>query len=114
MNDAAAKSAADTALAALQAADNAIFVANTDFQIAGAIALGLYQTAVLTWGNVDPKYAFNYYTNLGYKVILPDMSTTMTPNPAQLFGFFWEEFWNNQFVLLDLKNPVRMLISWKN
>lgn len=110
---ATAKSDSDTSHAVLVAADNAIWITNTDKQIQDAIGLGLYQTTVLTWGNVDAMVVFKYYVDLGYLIYLPDMPQNLNLQPAQLFGTYWEAFWNHTLFINAGTNPVRMVITWK-
>lgn len=113
MTDAAAKAASDAQLATLQAADNAIFIAAADVQITQAIALGQNYIATTTWGNVNTKDIFTHYHDLGYNCWFPDEPLSHGLVPAQMFGEFWEAFWNNTLFLANVKNPCRMIISWQ-
>ena len=111
-----AQSDTNTALAALQAADNATFISASDAAILDATSQGLTQISANTFGSVDAETVVSYYVNLGYKVSLPDFQNNVQQQPAQQFGEFWVEFWNGtlpQFTGVDIKkNPVRILISW--
>lgn len=111
-----AQSDSDAAKAALEAADNAIFIASVDQAIVEATDQGKYQVSATTWGHVSPKTIVDYYINLGYTVALPDYPQTLEVVPAQLFGEFWVAFWNGTlrdtlFANPNL-NPVRLLIAW--
>lgn len=107
---------AQAALTALQAADNATFILETDAAIVEMISQGKAQVSVSTFGNVLAKTIVSYYVNLGYKVVLPDYPQSLEIQPAQLFGQFWVEFWDgtlsNTLGFNPSKNPVRLLISW--
>lgn len=113
ISEAAAKSASDAAKAALVAADNAIFITGADAQINQAIDLGQNYISATTWGNVSAKDIFMHYHDLGYTVWFPDEPLSHGLVPAQLFGEFWEAFWNNTLFLANTRNPCRMIISWQ-
>lgn len=109
----AANAASQTALTAIQVAANTQFYANVDAQIAQAQAQGLFEINATTSQNVDLPTVFNYYVALGYAVYFPDYPASLDNQPQQLFGQYWEAYWNNILSLVPLKNPARINISWQ-
>lgn len=106
----------DTAHQALVDAANARFIAAADVQIQEAIDQGKYWIQCITFEqDLDPKYIFDYYaTQEGYNVAFPDYSHhDLSQQPAQLFGEFWNNFWNNERVPRCLKTPLRIVIGWR-
>ena len=108
-----ANTAAEAAKAAIQTAEDALFIANIDAQITEAIAQGRFQVSATSSKGVSLKTVFDYYANLGYIVWFPDYPTNLNYQPVDLFGAYWELYWTNQFLRYRLKNPTRMVISWK-
>lgn len=98
----------------LVAAANARFIADADVQIQEAIAQGKFWINCTTFeADLDPKAVFDYYAGLGYSVAFPDYSHhDLSQQPAQLFGAFWTNFWNNELVPKCLKVPLRIVIGW--
>lgn len=113
ITDAMAKSASDAQLAILTAADNTIFIAAADQQIAQAIDLGQYQISATTWGHVRTRDIYDHYHDLGYLIYFPDEPLSHNISPSELFGTFWEAWWNNTLFLANVKAPCRIIISWK-
>lgn len=107
-----AQTDSDAALAALKAADNANFIVDADKQITDAIALGKSEISATTFGDCDILDIFNYYANLGYHIEFPDLIQGQKFQPADLFGEFWIEFWNNTLIPHNQMNPVRIIIRW--
>lgn len=105
---------AQAALDALVAADNALFIAAIDAQILEAIDLGHFYVSSTTWGNVDAKTIFEYYVALGYFVYFPDFPQCQNWSPSNLFGPFWEAFWNHTLFPRTAKNPIRLIIAFKD
>lgn len=109
-----AQTEAEAAQAALEATAAQLFIDAADAQIQEAIDQGKYFVNCLTHDeNVDPKTIFDYYTNLGYGVSFPDYPQNLALQPAQLFGEFWINYWQNNLVPRVKKYPLRFLISWK-
>lgn len=109
-----AQTDAQTAEDALVAAANQLFIDNTDVAIEAAIDQGEFFVNSAAYDhNVDPRAIFDYYTNLGYSVSFPDYPQNLALQPAQLFGEFWINYWNNNLVPNLKKYPIRFLISWK-
>lgn len=107
------KTQAQIAHDALAATANQLFINAADAQIQGAIAQGLFFVNCQTVDDkVDPQAIFNYYSNLGYIVTMPDVPTNIQLGPAQLFGEFWVNFWTNNLIPANVKYPLRFLISW--
>lgn len=107
-----ANSAATTAQTAIQTAEDTLFIANIDAQIAEAVAKGKFQISATSSKGVNLQTVFMYYANLGYVVWFPDYPTNLNYQPVDLFGTYWELYWTNQFLRYRLKNPARMIISW--
>lgn len=102
-----------TAKDELIVADNANFIAQVDVQIQEAIALGRFQISATTFGNVHPRDIVKYYGNLGYWIVFPDLIQGPNFQPADLFGEFWVNFWDNTLTpLFKQRKPVRMVIGW--
>ena len=108
-----AQTATETARTAIQTAENTQFIANVDAQIAAASAQGHFFTSAITSPNVDIQAIFTYYSNLGYAVSFPDHFANPNTNPVQLFGQYWTDYWLGILTLYPLKNPARVLISWR-
>ena len=114
LTKAQAQTQSTTANDVLTALENTRFISAVDLQILDAIAQGIFFVNSNTWQGVDPKEVCQYYIDLGYEVYFPEYATSMAYQPAQLFGEFWEAFWaQNSMIPPSLKNPVRMIISWK-
>lgn len=94
--------------AAIVAAANDQFIADADLAIASAAELGKFKVSLIPSVNVDIATIVEYYTNLGYAVGSP----TYPPyQPAQLFGYFWVNYWNGVRNYFSSKN-TRIIISW--
>lgn len=109
-----AESESTTEHDALVAAANQRFIDDADAQIQEAIAQGKFFVNCTTFdANIDPKAIFDYYAALGYGVSFPDYSHhDLSQQPAQLFGAFWSNFWNNELVPAGMKLPLRIVIGW--
>jgi hypothetical protein len=108
----AANAAAIAAKTALQTAADTLFIATVDVLITNTIAQGGFQITANTNKDINVQTVFSYYSNLGYQVSFPDYATWFESNPSNLFGPFWEAFWQYNIANLYIKNPVRMTISW--
>lgn len=99
---------------ALVAAANQRFIDAADIQIQEAIVQGKYWVNCETFEeNIDPKALFDYYAALGYKVSFPDFTAhDLSQQPAQLFGEFWINFWNNGLIPSSTKLPLRIILGW--
>jgi|ERR1035437_5577741 hypothetical protein len=97
---------------ALEAADNALFIADADRQILAAIALGRADISMTTFGHVSPHGIWKYYSNLGYNINFPDLIQGQAFQPVDLFGEFWINYWNHTLLPPFSKNPVRIVINW--
>jgi hypothetical protein len=109
---ATAQTDSKTADAALVATANANFIAAVDAQIVQAIALGKFQVSATTFVNVHPRVIAQYYSNLGYWVQFPDLVQGPNFQPADLFGEYWVDFWNNTLFPFFGSKPARMVIGW--
>ena len=98
---------------AIQTAQDTAFIANIDTQIAEATTQGKFQVSSISSKGVDLKTVFQYYVNLGYVVWFPDYPTNLNYQPVDLFGAYWDLYWTNQFGLLRITNPTRMIVSWR-
>lgn len=101
-----------TAQTAIMAAEDQNFIDSVDASILEATALGKFQVSATTWENVDVPTVYNYYVNLGYKVSFPDIFNMQQPQPAELFGEPWIDFWGNGIWTKLPEGPARLLISW--
>jgi hypothetical protein len=110
-----AQTDAQAANDAIVAAANQLFIDNTDAAIQVAISQGVFFVDSLAFDkNVDPRAIFDHYANLGYGVSFPDFVQNQQLQPAELFGDFWINFWQNNLVpQVRNKYPIRFLISWK-
>lgn len=99
---------------ALVAAANQRFIDDADAQILEAIDQGKFWINCTTFeADLDPQEIFDYYANLGYSIAFPDYSHhDLSQQPAQLFGAFWTNFWNNAQVPSGMKLPLRIVIGW--
>jgi hypothetical protein len=104
---------AQTALTAIQTAENTQFIANVDAQIQEAIAQGRFEVSATTSKNVDIQTVFEYYVNLGYMVWFPDYPTNLNVQPVELFGQYWTDYWQHILSLYPLKNPARIIVGWR-
>lgn len=101
--------------AAVKAAANARFIAAADQQIAEATAQGVYFINAISTDDIDPVAVAQYYLNLGYAVTAPEYSQNQSqPDPMDLFGDYWIDFWLNGFIPQNMKKPYRFLIAWKS
>lgn len=99
---------------AIQTAADAIFIAAADAAIANAINFGKFTTTVSTFKGVNIQTVYYYYANLGYGVSFPDVPNNLYANPAELFGFFLDQYYNNYIASLRLSNPLRITLYWGN
>lgn len=104
---------ANAAKLATQTAEDTLWIANIDAQIAEAVAQGKFRISAISSKGVDLKTVFQYYANLGYVVWFPDYPTNLNYQPVDLFGAYWDLYWTNQFALYRIKNPARMIVSWR-
>lgn len=111
----------DAANAASTASQSAIdtqtfnqFVTDINQLISVAEIQGLFQVNINIAQNIDATELFNYFTGLGYSVVFVNVfnpANAPSNNPAQLFGSYLEDFFNNA----NLSNPTtayRVIISW--
>lgn len=110
-----AESETDTAHDVLVAAANQRFIDAADAQIQEAIDQGRFFVNCTSFeADLDPKAVFDYYAGLGYQVAFPDYTShDLSQQPAQLFGEFWINFWNNDLVPAGMKLPLRIVIGWR-
>lgn len=109
---AASNAASTTDLAALQADANARFIADANVLIDEATAQGKFFVYMTSFQYVDLEYINTYFFNLGYRVSFPDANLTHG-QPAELFGEFWDQFWQHNGVPPHLKNPTRVGLNWR-
>jgi hypothetical protein len=105
---------ATAAQTALQDAANANFIAAADAAIADSASRGLYLVRVTLFENVNLQTIVTYYQDLGYLVSAP-LPPNIGEQPSQLFGEFWEAFWNNQalfFTINGFSTITEIYISW--
>lgn len=97
------------------AAANQRFIDAADAQIQEAIDQGRFWVNCTTFEyDINPQTVFQHYADLGYKVSFPDFTThDFSQQPAQLFGEFWINFWNNENVPANTKIPLRIVIGWR-
>lgn len=107
------------ALAAIQTAADANFIAAVDSQILTAINLGASQITAMTNSGVNLNTIFNYYSGLGYIVTFPDfqqqngaMIPSIVQQPVNFFGYNWITYWQNAIVAWGITNPARVTVSW--
>jgi hypothetical protein len=90
------------------------FISDINQLIATAETQGLFQVNINMAPNVDPEEVFNYFTGLGYTVSFVNTfnpANSPSNNPAQLFGQFLVDFFNN----FNLSNPAtvyRVVVAW--
>jgi hypothetical protein len=98
----------------IQVAANASFIAAADLIIADASSRGLHLVRVTLFENVNLQDIVTYYQNLGYVVAAP-LPPNVGEQPAQLFGEFWESFWENPTFYFSINGfpAIREIyISW--
>lgn len=107
------------ALQARQTFYDSIFIANVATQTATAYTLGKNEITATTNKNVNLTNIYLYYTTLGYSVYFPDYANLHAGiwpgtynQPADLFGWFWVDYWANKINLFGIKNPARITLSW--
>jgi hypothetical protein len=110
----AALAAQKAAKTAQTAADNALFICDANKQIRDAIALGKFYISSTTFGSVNPRDIYQYYTALGYDVDFPDLIQGQRFQPSDLFGEFWVNFWNHTLLPPFTKGPIRIVIKSRN
>lgn len=100
----------------VSAADQ-VFIDDATIAILDAIDLGKFEVYLTTSEPQNVQTLHDYFVSLGYMVGYPGLG--MKPGsfisqfePAQLFGQYWEMFWQHSFP--PLKNPTRMVISWRS
>lgn len=103
--------AAAAAQTALISAANAAFIVEADKVIATAVTQGKFRVLLHPSKYVNFADICSYYQNLGY-IVGTDPCPTFTFGPAQLFGYFWDQYWNNTCMCWCPK-PCRVFISWK-
>jgi hypothetical protein len=86
------------------------FINAADLQILQATQLGKFEVLCVTYERINVKAIITYYQALGYKIYNPE--TYNQNQPAELFGFFWEEFWNSVIPFYDKRKPLRIIIGW--
>lgn len=111
---------AQTALDALQSAADASFVSDAGDAILQAIALGHFLVTLTTDKNCNLQVIHDYFVALGYAVAYPGLGMKAGPQPfqpdglfqpADLFGVFWFQYWQNH--VPNLHNPCRITLSWR-
>lgn len=112
-NKATANTDAQTALDAIQAAADQAFIDDAAAAILEAIDQGKFEVSLTTGPDVNTKAIFDYFVALGYTVTYPGqnmLAGNRQPQPAELFGEAWEEFWENG--IPPAKGPVRLTLFW--
>lgn len=100
--------------AAIIVAANNSFIAAADTAIADAASRGLHLVRLSLFDNVNLQDIVHYYQNLGYIVAAP-LPPNVGEQPAQLFGQFWEAFWENPtfyFSINGFPAITEIYISW--
>lgn len=113
-NKATANTDANTALTAIQTAADQSFIDDATLAINAAIAQGKFEVTLTTGPDCNTTIVHDTLTNLGYTVTYPGqnmLSGSRQPQPAELFGEAWEEFWQNG--IPPAKGPVRLTIFWE-
>lgn len=108
------------ALRAKQTASDAIFIANVAIQVATADTLGQNAITATTNKNINLTNIYMYYVTLGFNVYFPDYANQhagvwpgLYNQPADLFGWFWVDYWANKINLFGVQNPCRITLSWE-
>jgi hypothetical protein len=100
---------------ALETTANAQFIAQATEAIANATTNGLFSVTLTTFMNCNIVELQNYFISLGYQVAYPDRWNNYPSwwwGPAELFGFWWYDYWLRNGTPPFLYNPVRMKIIW--
>lgn len=104
---------ANTAKTTIMSTADQNFINAADLQILQAVALGKFQILCISYDRIDMKAIIAYYQGLGYKIYNPEAYLNQA-QPAELFGFFWDDFWNSVYPFSFRKKPIRLIINWKS
>lgn len=107
-----AQAASDAAKAALVAAANAQFIAEADAIILQREAQGEKFVKLALVPNSNLSDIIEYYKGYGYAVAPPKATQWQAGQPANLFGWFWEAYWNQNLALIDVESRT-IIISWQ-
>jgi hypothetical protein len=111
-----AQAASALAKLMLQMEADTQFISQAAQAITNAENQGTFFVVLTTFENCNIMYLQNYLISLGYTISYPQFGNpNISPfNPAQLFGWAWNNYWNNnEIVNQPYRNPVRMKIVWK-
>ena len=100
----------------LQAQADGQFLSQAAQAITNAEDQGVYFVVLTTFENCNIRTLQAYLQSLGYVISYPEFQNpNLSPwNPAQLFGWAWDNYWNNNEVVdQPIRNPARMKMSWK-
>jgi len=108
------------ALTARQGLADTVFIAAVNTQIATADILGRSEITATTNTNMNLVNIYLYYVALGYEVYFPDYANQhagiwpgLYNQAADLFGWFWVEYWANKVNLYGVQNPCRLTLRWE-
>lgn len=113
-NKATANADATTARTAIESAVDAAFIDDATLAINAAVAQGKFEVTLTTSKDANTTIIHDYFVGLGYTVTYPGQNLlpgSRQPQPAELFGEAWEEFWMNG--IPPTKGPVRLTIFWE-
>jgi len=104
--------ASQVALDAITAAANAKFIAEADAIILDREALGQKFVKLTLTPDANIADIIEYYRGFGYAIAPPKATGWQAGQPAQLFGWLWEAYWNQNIALIDYDSRT-VIISWK-
>jgi len=105
---------ATAAQTAIMSDAEATFIAAADIAIADSASRGLFQVRLTLNDYVNLQTIVTYYQNLGYVVAAP-LPPNVGEQPAQMFGEFWEAFWQNPtffFTINGFPKITEIYINW--
>lgn len=126
INKDTANTNAHTARDAIESASDQAFIDDAAAGILEAVAQGKFKLTLTTGPDCNTQVIHDYFISLGYTVAYPGQN--MLPGcsnvgcaggcgqgchicqPAELFGPFWELFWENG--IPPMKGPVRLILFW--
>lgn len=107
-----ALAASNAALAALTSAANARFIAEADAVILEREAQGEKYVKLALIPHSNFTDLVEYYRSYGYLVAPPQLKDWQAGQPAQLFGPYWEAYWNKTPIYYDVM-PTHIIIAWE-
>ncbi len=106
---------ATTAQTAIMTAVDNAWIAAADIAVADAASRGLFMVRLsIDVDNLNLQAIVAYYEGLGYIVSAP-LPPNVGQQPSNLFGSFWQEFWQNPtffFTLNGIFIPKEIYLSW--